>query len=372
MMEFETLTNPTSTYYQIKREFDNCYEPDKLKMIASVKEKIDSYNKEEKELDYIASHRGYEHRKYLENLIWTITDEVYDEQIRYYIIEDIIPGNSIGEIYGKSDTYKSFLILDMMWCICNGLPYHGHQVEKGNVVYVPGEGEPGLVMRTEALSEKYHSNHCLSFYQLRPFDLLDVERMQKAAQSLVAIGDVKLLVIDTLNSNTPSINENSASDWAQARKMMNKYLKPYVDTIIWIHHTGKDGKDSRGTNARFASADFVYKTQLGKQKREVALVNMKMKDTERIKPLHFKMINFSDSLVPQMMSSYKNSLTDTEQKVLEAIDKYDDTLSSKEFANIVFQIIDPFDEKNVDTKRKHKNRIKKKLLEHGLLPIILE
>jgi RecA-family ATPase len=54
-------------------------------------------------------------------------------------------------IFGASVGGKSFVVLDMAYCIAAGIPYHGRFTKKTGVLYVCGEGHSGLQKRIKAI-----------------------------------------------------------------------------------------------------------------------------------------------------------------------------------------------------------------------------
>ena len=49
-----------------------------------------------------------------------------------WMIKNVLPSEGLVEIIGASNSYKTFLILDMMYCISNGIDYHGMKTKKRN------------------------------------------------------------------------------------------------------------------------------------------------------------------------------------------------------------------------------------------------
>ena len=72
-----------------------------------------------------------------------------------WLVEGIVPSDSIGQIYGRSGHFKSFVTLDLALSIATGLRWMDHIVEAGPTVYVAGEGARGLIGRIHAWKD-YH------------------------------------------------------------------------------------------------------------------------------------------------------------------------------------------------------------------------
>ncbi len=69
---------------------------------------------------------------------------------RDWLIKDVMERGSLGQLFGASETLKSFLAIDMGLCIAADIPWHGHAVRQGGVAYICGEGRSGLGRRMRA------------------------------------------------------------------------------------------------------------------------------------------------------------------------------------------------------------------------------
>src|SRR5690242_19260464 len=55
-----------------------------------------------------------------------------------WVIEGVLPAESVSMVYGPSGKGKSFWVLDMAACVTTGRKWHGRAVRQGPVVYVAG------------------------------------------------------------------------------------------------------------------------------------------------------------------------------------------------------------------------------------------
>src|SRR5690348_14489316 len=58
---------------------------------------------------------------------------------REFLVEDLIPKQSLGIIVGNSGTGKTPLIYQLGMCIAAGIPFLGHKVKQGRVLYMDYE-----------------------------------------------------------------------------------------------------------------------------------------------------------------------------------------------------------------------------------------
>lgn len=208
-----------------------------------------------------------------------------------WLIKKIIPSNGMLEIIGASGSYKSFFVLDMMFCVSAGIDYHGIKAKKGVVVYVAGEGVNGTKIRLRGLELHYNIEE-YDFYILpMPSNLIDENEIIKLTNEIKQISEtISMVMFDTLHRNSAGAKEDSADDWAVILKNMDKYLLQAANIIAWVHHTGISetaGKRGRGTSSRYGSVD----TQILVEKTDTAharIINTKQKDGEEFEPFNLE------------------------------------------------------------------------------------
>ena len=82
-----------------------------------------------------------------------IGEVVSDIRPPEYLIDGVCEDGTLGEVFGDPGSYKTFIILSMMLSVASGLPWYGHAVKKGPVIYVIGEGRQGVARRLAAWGE---------------------------------------------------------------------------------------------------------------------------------------------------------------------------------------------------------------------------
>jgi hypothetical protein len=176
----------------------------------------------------------------------------------------------------------------MAYCIASGIDYHGHETKQGNVVYICGEGFSGLNRRLKALQGKYNQDIGNNFFiSEQPGAFMDATITSDVCEAIKAVGDVSLVIIDTLHRNMGDGDENSSSDFGKFLRNIDTFLKPLGVTVLIIHHSGHEATDrSRGTSAIRGSWDFEFKTTL--KNDCLTLTNTKVKDGPKPAPLSFE------------------------------------------------------------------------------------
>lgn len=205
-------------------------------------------------------------------------------------IKSLFEHGNIGQIFGATGSGKSFVALDMGYCIAAGLDYCGLPTKQGSVVYICGEGFGGLTRRLQALQSKYGSDVTDKFFiSEQPAAFMDIGITSDVAEAVKGLGNVNLVIIDTYHRNMGGGNENSADDFGTVLRNIDKFLKPLGVTVLLIHHSGHGDTDrSRGSSAIRAAMDFEYKSVL--TGNSLTLSNTKMKDAGTPEPLSFDFV----------------------------------------------------------------------------------
>lgn len=204
------------------------------------------------------------------------------------VIENLLPLGSLVCLFGEPAKGKSFVSLDMAFCISQGIPWHGLKVEQGAVIYIAGEGLEGIAKRIKALAAKYGCDDPKDFYLSNgSIDLANDKTVQLLLDELSDKTSIKLIVIDTLHRNFTG-DENSAKDIALLIKHADDLKDQTGSTILIVHHSGKSKQsEARGSSAFKAALDVEIKVT--NDKGLVTLKNTKMKDLKLFEPLHFKL-----------------------------------------------------------------------------------
>jgi RecA-family ATPase len=219
-----------------------------------------------------------------------LTDDIVPPS---WMVQGVIPQEGLIEIIGGSGSYKSFLLLDMMFCISAGIDYHGREVKPGVCVYVAGEGKSGAILRVRAL-EKHYGIKNRNFYILPfPANMVDKDEMDLLASDIKAISDepVSMMMFDTLHRNSAGANEDKSDDFAKILGILDTYIRPSAKVIGYVHHTGNSPEAKtrgRGTSSRFAAMDTSI-VIMSSEPQTAVMSCEKQKDGERFAPMGFKL-----------------------------------------------------------------------------------
>jgi KaiC/GvpD/RAD55 family RecA-like ATPase len=190
-------------------------------------------------------------------------DELYKQPLEIdWIIEDIIPSNSVGMIYGPSGSGKSHVILSIAAMIANGRDWFNKESKQGNVLVMAGKGLSGLSRRLRAIEKEHDLSIVQDKLHISSRAIgLDTENGYKQVEQAISELDAppKLIFIDTLSRHLMDSEENSNDDMARFINKLEDIRLKYGCTIVLVHHTGKGGNQTaRGASALKANIDFSF------------------------------------------------------------------------------------------------------------------
>jgi hypothetical protein len=167
-------------------------------------------------------------------------------------VKDIIRQQSSVLLYGKTGTYKTFLVLDLFASLVVGRAWLGNEITKqGPVLYVAAEGVETIAERLDAWCQQTGLAVPSDQFQVMttPTQLHDpghavhllawIERHRPIA-----------VAIDTLSKSMgPGTDENANSDMTTALTVVDR-IKALGVTALLIHHPGHEHqKRPRGGSA---------------------------------------------------------------------------------------------------------------------------
>lgn len=246
-----------------------------------------------------------------------------------WLIEGFIERGDWGMIYGKSASCKSFFVQEACFCVAAGLPFQGKTVQQSSVLYVAGEGFSGIAKRFNALIEHHDvsPDDTLHFSE-QPADFMNEQCAKNIADRVREIGNVGLIVIDTLHRNMGSGNENSAEDIGKFLYNIDTHLKNdgvanFDIARLIIHHSGIGNDDrARGSGSLYAAMEVSYRVEKDANS-VVTVTNDKMKNHQPPSPMSFNIKSVADSIVLEhtdyVVKTKKQSLSDNAQKVFSVI-----------------------------------------------------
>ncbi|QCN97000.1 hypothetical protein D3093_17020 (plasmid) [Azospirillum argentinense] len=254
-------------------------------------------------------------------------------------IEGWLPESGLVVIFGPSNAFKSFIAIDMALCIANGMPWHGHRVAQGPVLYLALEGGDGVVRQRVPGWHRHHSrldaNPPLRVITV-PVTLsksADAEKLRRTADA--CFGEPPALICVDVLKRSMTGSDSSDEDVAP---LLDTVRRVFPSTcILFITHTGwGDANRSRGSTDLWGSFDTRLKANGEAAARRVTLEVERHKDAESGGKMAFTLdiaeTGLADdegqpvtTLVPvsAALSEFNEapgkSLTGTQQAVLDAL-----------------------------------------------------
>ena len=213
-----------------------------------------------------------------------------------YLIKPLFERNCIGTVYGESDAYKSFIMVDVALHLATGTPYHGHNVQQCPVVYIAGEGHGGLGRRVSA----WLVSHCFDpkgvpFYlSTVPAELIEQGNALEIARIIECTCPQKpgLIVIDTLSTNIGDGDESDNRDISRLLANVNVFLRITTGACVAIvAHVGHADKErERGGYALRGNVDFriLVRRDGSPEDRRCSIHCRKTKDGPPFPPMAFQ------------------------------------------------------------------------------------
>lgn len=205
-----------------------------------------------------------------------------------WVVHNYLEQDSFNLVFGEPGCGKSFISIDMACCIATGTPWHGHEVEKGLVIYIAGEGHNGLAKRFKAweIAHGVSLKDAPLYKSHRSAQLYDMQSALEVAEAVNAIVDaedrpLRMVVIDTVARNMGG-DENSTQDMNQFIEHIDALLRhPHKAAIMLVHHSGKASPgQARGSTALRGALDAEYMVEQDGTSRMIKMSNKKMKDGE--------------------------------------------------------------------------------------------
>jgi RecA-family ATPase len=226
-----------------------------------------------------------------------ISDKVAIMNPPEWLVDGVITRNSLVVLFGEPSSYKSFIALSLAchiamekqktWC--------GKGVGTGPVLYVALEGSGGMRKRIRACFKHYEVDSMgnLWFWNEGEVNFFTKDGTMLLEDDIQNVG-AHLVIIDTLSLASLGADENKNDQMAKVFDRARK-LTEYGCTVLFVHHTTKDGVNYRGASAILGTADTMIEAK--RVGDSVILHCKKQKDDDEFQDITLQAEPIDESLV---------------------------------------------------------------------------
>jgi hypothetical protein len=179
-----------------------------------------------------------------------------------FIVEDLIPVQSIGFIVARSNIGKTFAYVDLACRAIFEKVWLGKKTKRIKVLIVLGEGKAGFYQRLAAWM-RFHGEEIdqlrASMFWIDGANLFSDSSIEKISQ-VANREEVDLIIMDTWAATSGIVDENAGALNSMA---LNRAVQIRPDAaLLFIHHPTKTTQDKpnpemRGSGALKGRADYV-------------------------------------------------------------------------------------------------------------------
>lgn len=219
------------------------------------------------------------------------TQELLEMPPPEWLVDGIIPEGGMIGVYGAPGVKKTFVALDLALCVATGTPWHGHEVQKGLVLYISAEGGTGIGKRVFAWLLKHNiDSKEVDIAWLTESIPVNIDSEQMAILVNRLVDELQrtpvLIVVDTL-ARCFDGNENEQEDMGRFVAGVD-YLRHELRTAVMIiHHTNLSGLRERGNTAFRGATDTMVMVET--DGTAVTLTCTKQRDAEDFEPMNLEL-----------------------------------------------------------------------------------
>lgn len=184
-----------------------------------------------------------------------------------WLIENVIPSQSLTLIYAQTGHQKSLLSLDVARSLAQGKEWLKQTTLKSRVLYIDGEmSQRNIATRVQSMQINNIPRSDLTYLATSliddfEFDLRSPECRQQLIHDLKN-NDYEVVVLDNIRTLLNVESENSASEYSTFNNLI-KQIRGLGISVIVVHHSNKttndDGEASYAGSSNIAT---VYDTIL--------------------------------------------------------------------------------------------------------------
>jgi hypothetical protein len=261
------------------------------------------------------------------------------------LIDGYLFKNSLSWIGGLPGDGKSFVGIEIASCIGTGLPWFGHNVTQGKVLYIIAEGAGGFSDRVETW-EQFNGTIAKNVTYLPiPVQFLDDIDVAALGQ-LMWRHRYDVVVFDTQARCTVGLKENDTTDMGVFVHKLEQLRQMYGACLLLIHHMPRNGEHLRGSISMEGAANTVL--LVSKEGPQVTITTAKQKDIEAPPPFELQLMPHHKSAVLVEIREGESTLSPTQMALLALVREHHDEWVSKSEVKATAGLPDPTFYRNVN------------------------
>ncbi len=233
-----------------------------------------------------------------------------------WLIQDLLPANSLVELHGAPSAGKTQVMFDMAQTLA---------ASGQTVIYVAAEGLQGYRGRKKAW-QKFRKQNGGSLYLWRePVHLFEAAAVRLFLEAIQPKKPA-LIVFDTLSRCSLGADENNQKDMGFILEALDVVRRATGAAVVAVHHTNAAGARERGSTVVRGGMDVMI--EVTKDDDLIVVSCSKMKDAGEFDPIYLKpvLIDIGDEypvpvLVPaeKRIQTQADKLTTLQMEILRAV-----------------------------------------------------
>lgn len=213
-------------------------------------------------------------------------DEQENGEDPTWLIDKLIQEKTTVLFVGATQSYKSFLALDLALGISAGIETFGFKPAARKVFYCALEGKTNIKRarrRAWKLGRQIDTKLENFFVMTAPMIAVDGEVQEFGDEIARLCGQEHpaLIIFDTASKSMAGLNENDAKDAGRFIRFCDSLVEVFHCAVLAIHHTGKDdARGPRGSSAFHAGFDSLIEVKANRASKAVEVWVRKHKDAE--------------------------------------------------------------------------------------------
>lgn len=211
--------------------------------------------------------------------------EMVEQPKGSWLITNVLPARSSVVLFGGSNTFKSFLLYDMLLSVCTGRRWHDYEVTNGNVIIIASEGRIAVGNKRIPAWMTHHKiplaeRRGIFLHKAAPH-LNDDKELQRLMDAIASVAPVAAIAYDVQRDTMLGAEKDETiSNWIAARE---KIQQEFECTQISITHSPfSDTGRARGPTELWGSFDTRLKAEGDKEARTTVLSVDRHKDFDSL------------------------------------------------------------------------------------------